>query len=82
MGSGNSSWNAIMQYSFLRVFANNGTIDSDELVMLERLAMEDGAVDDRERTVLSNIFSRVSVESVSAEVWEGIAQFKLRHDIP
>ena len=82
MNSGASSWNAIMQYSFLRVFANNGTIDSEELVMLERLALEDGAVDDRERTVLANIFSRVSVDSVSAEVWEGIAQFKLRHDIP
>ena len=71
-----------MQYSFLRVFANNGTIDSEELVMLERLALEDGAVDDRERTVLSNIFARVTVESVPAEVWEGITQFKLRHDIP
>jgi hypothetical protein len=82
MTSGASSWNAIMQYSFLRVFANNGTIDADELVMLERLAMEDGTMDDRERTVLSNIFSRVSAESVSGEVWEGITQFKLRHDIP
>ena len=82
MTSGTSSWNAIMQYSFLRVFANNGTIDSEELVMMERLAMEDGKMDDRERTVLANIFSRVSVESVSAEVWESIAQFKLRHDIP
>jgi len=71
-----------MQYSFLRVFANNGTIDSEELVMLERLALEDGAVDDRERSVLSNIFARVTVESVPAEVWEGITQFKLRHDIP
>jgi hypothetical protein len=50
--------------------------------MLERLALEDGAVDDHERNVLSNIFARVSAESVPADVWEGIAQFKLRHDIP
>jgi len=82
MTSGSSSWNAIMQYSFLRVFANNGTIDAQELIMLQSLAMEDGAVDDRERTVLSNIFSRVNAESVSAEVWKDIVEFKLRHDIP
>lgn len=82
MSDGTSSWNAIMQYSFLRVFANNGTIDAAELAMLERLATSDGVVDDRERAVLSSIFSRVNVASVPAEVWDGISQFKLRHAIP
>jgi len=72
----------MMQYSFLRVFANNGTIDADELAMLERLAMRDGVVDDRERTVLANILARVTPETVTAEVWESIEQFKARHDIP
>ena len=71
----------MMQYSFLRVFANNGTIDADELAMLERLAMRDGVVDDRERTVLANILARVTPETVTAEVWESIEQFKARHDI-
>jgi len=71
----------MMQYSFLRVFANNGTIDADELAMLERLAMRDGVVDDRERTVLANILARVTPETVTAEVWASIEQFKARHDI-
>lgn len=82
MTSGSSSWNEIMQYSFLHVFANNGTIDADEMAMLERLAMKDGVVDDHERTILRNIFSRVSADTVSADVWESIGQFKARHQIP
>lgn len=70
-----------MQYSFLRVFANNGTIDADELAMLERLAMRDGVMDERERSVLASILARVTPITVTAEVWESIEQFKAHHDI-
>ena len=77
-----SNWNAIMQYSFIRIFANDGTIDADELAMLERLAMADGLVDDRERNVLTTLFSRVNPDVVSDEVRNGIEQFKARHRIP
>ena len=71
-----------MQYSFLRVFADDGTISADELAMFERLALQDGEVDEKERSVLSRIFARVNEHSVSAEVWEGINSFKARHQIP
>ena len=77
-----SGWNAIMQYSFLQVFANDGTIDAQELAMLERLAMADGHVDDRERNVLANIFSRVGADTVAPNVWTQIQAFKARHAIP
>lgn len=77
-----SSWNAIMQYSFLRVFANDGTIDAGELAMLEKLALEDGQVDDRERAVLSRIFERVGSETVSPAVRDEISRFKERYQIP
>ena len=77
-----SNWNAIMQYSFIRIFANDGTIDADELAMLERLAMADGLVDDRERNVLKTIFSLLNPDLVSEEVRDGIEQFKARHGIP
>ena len=76
-----SNWNAIMQYSFLRVFANDGTLDAEELAMFERLALADGVVDERERNVLSNVLSRVSREWVSDEVWESLQAFKARHGI-
>jgi len=82
MSAGNSSWNAIMQYSFLRVFANDGSIDADELAMMERLALSDAQVDDRERAVLAQIFARVSSETVTAEVWTEICRFKEQYGIP
>ena len=77
-----SAWNAIMQYSFLHAFANDGTIDAQELAMLERLAMRDGEVDDQERNILSKVFSKVSADTVTSEVWESISQFKQKHAIP
>ena len=82
MTTNGSSWNAIMQYSFLRVFANDGTIDAAELAMLEKLALEDGKVDDAEREVLGRIFARVSSDTVSEEVWSEVCRFKEHHAIP
>lgn len=77
-----SNWNALMQYSFLHVFANDGLIDVDELQMLERLALQDGTVDDKERHVLTNIFARVDPQTVDSAVWAEIQRFKARFEIP
>jgi tellurite resistance protein len=77
-----SNWNAIMQYSFLSVFANDGTIDAQELAMLEKLALEDGAVDEQERAVLSRIFARVSPDKLDRATWDEVCRFKARHSIP
>jgi hypothetical protein len=82
MTSNGSNWNAIMQYSFLHVFANDGLIDRDELQMLERLALQDGAVDDRERDVLTRVFARVNRQTVDPVVWEELQRFKAQFDIP
>lgn len=73
---------AIMRYSFLRVFANDRTIDQDELAFMARLALRDGAVDPAEREILDRIFSRVSPDAVSPNVREGIARFKADHGWP
>ena len=81
MANRDSSWNAIMQYSFLRVFANDGTIDTQELAMLEKLALQDGIVDEEERDVLSRIFSRVTQATVSPDVWDEIVRFKAAYGI-
>jgi hypothetical protein len=82
MTSNGSNWNAIMQYSFLHVFANDGLIDSDELQMLERLALQDGTVDDREKDVLSRVFARVNPQTVDPAVWEELQRFKAQFGIP
>jgi hypothetical protein len=82
MANEGSSWNAIMQYSFLHVFANDGLIDRDELQMIERLALQDGAVDSQERDVLARVFARVNPATVEPEVWAEIERFKAQFDIP
>lgn len=76
-----SAWNAMMQYAFLRVFANDGQLDKEELAMLERLAMADGQMDERERRTLSTILSRAEV-GASDEVHQSINAFRARYDIP
>lgn len=68
-------------YSFLVVFANDGTIDEGELKMLEKLAMEDGVIDDEERKVLSLLFHRVSKESLAEAVWKEMEKFRADHGI-
>ena len=82
MTTDGSSWNAIMQYSFLRVFANDGIIDRDELQMLERLAMQDGQVDERERDVLARVFARVDPQTIDPSVLQEIQRFKAQYQIP
>jgi hypothetical protein len=74
--SNGSAWNAIMQYSFLSVFAKDGVIDAEELAMLERLALEDGRVDEKERAVLSKVFARITEQTTEPAVWDEIQRFK------
>ena len=71
----------IMEYSFLVVFANSGHLDEAELALLERLALEDGYVDDREREVLRNVFERALHRGVSRGVAEEISHFRVKHGI-
>ncbi|MDX2226520.1 MAG: hypothetical protein SFY92_05405 [Verrucomicrobiae bacterium] len=72
---------SIMGYSFLHVFAKANRIDQDELAFIERLALRDGLVDENEKQILHNIFSRVSQETEPAEVWEEICRFKKQFGI-
>jgi hypothetical protein len=82
MTNNGSNWNAIMQYSFLHVFANDGLIDQDELQMLERLALQDGIVDDKERDVLMRVFARVDPQTIDPVVRDEIQRFKTQFGIP
>ncbi|MCX7054841.1 MAG: hypothetical protein NTU56_11635 [Proteobacteria bacterium] len=82
MTNNGSNWNAIMQYSFLHVFANDGLIDHDELQMLERLALQDGVVDDKERDVLMRVFARVNPQTIDPVVRDEIQRFKTQFGIP
>ena len=72
----------IARYSFLSVFANDATIDQDELDFMTRLALEDDVVDEAERKALSRIFSRVTEHTVDPQVWSDILEFKERYEVP
>lgn len=70
---------AIRNYSFLVVFANDDRIDAGELAKLEELALRDGVVDDEEKETLQAIFSRVTREEVEPEVWAEMESFRTRY---
>ena len=67
--------------SFLVVFANDDTIDEKELAMIERLALEDGVVDDKEKEILRRLFDRLDHYTVARNVVEEINSFRKQHDI-
>ncbi|MCZ7648420.1 MAG: hypothetical protein M5U26_24700 [Planctomycetota bacterium] len=71
----------LVGYSFLTIFANDDTIDEHELGMLERLALEDLQVDEKERQVLRNIFSRVERERVTERVWTEMQAFRAKYGV-
>ena len=69
----------IASYSFLKVFADDGVIDAAELRFIEKLALLDGYVDDAERTVLDNIFARVTEDELEPDVRDEIARFRAEY---
>lgn len=81
MSAEDSQANAIMQYSFLKVFANDRTIDEGELRFMERLALRDGSVDDKEREMLRAILNRVSESTVDPNTWTAVTRFRQRFGI-
>lgn len=71
----------LMGYSFLVVFANDGTINEEELKMLERIALEDCVIDEDEKRVLRIIFARAENTQLAPEVSEDIKKFRQKYDI-
>ena len=76
-----SSWTELIQYSFLKVFADDEMIDAGEWAMLKKLALADGVVDSQERMVLAKIFDRVDPKSLEPKVREEIEAFRAEHGI-
>ena len=79
--SSESGAKQLMGYSFLVVFANDGTVSEEELKMLERIALEDKVVDEDEKRVLKTIFSRAEKTELSPEVSEDIKKFRQKYGI-
>ncbi len=70
-----------LAYSSIPVFANDGTIDMDELNFLLGVALKDGEIDDDEKRVLNNIFNQISRAEVSPRVWQKISAIRQKYSI-
>ena len=68
-------------FASIRCFSDDGTLDVNELNFLLGLALRDNVVDEDEKRVLNNIFSKVSEHEVTAEVWQRIATIRQEHGI-
>ena len=76
-----SNWSQILQYSFLKVFADDEMIDAGEWAVLKKLALADGVVDEQERMALAKIFDRVDPKSLDPKVRAEIESFRAEHGI-
>ncbi len=70
-----------LAYSSIPVFADDGTLDMEELNFLLGLALKDGQIDDDEKRVLRNIFNQVGKDEVTPKVWERITDIKKKYDL-
>ena len=65
----------------IKCFTDDGTLDLGELNFLLGLALRDKRVDEEERRVLRNIFSKVSEAEVTPVVWKRIREIKKNYDL-
>lgn len=65
----------------IKCFTDDGTLDMNELNCLLGIALRDGEVDDDEKRVLSNIFSKIAEPEVTADVWQKINEAKQKYGI-
>ena len=65
----------------IRCFSDDGTLDIGELNFLLGLALRDGVVDDEEKRVLNNIFSKVGQTDVTPIVWDRIKEINQQHNL-
>ena len=70
-----------LAYSSIPVFADDGTLDLEELNFLLGLALKDGEVDDDEKRVLRNIFKQVAESEVTPKVWARINEIKQKYEL-
>ncbi len=71
----------LIGYSFLVALANDERISEAELHMMEKMALEDGQIDDDEREALRNIFARMDKHEVANAVHQEIDEFRSKHNL-
>lgn len=70
-----------LAYVSLAAFADDGTLDMEEIDGLLHVALRDGKITDGEKEVLRGVFNRVLEQDVSGEVWDRIQQVRSEYGI-
>ena len=76
-----SQADALVGYAFLVAFARDNHLHKDALQMIERIALENGRVDEDEKQALRNIFAHAERNGVSQRVQEEMDRFRAQYDI-
>jgi hypothetical protein len=61
-----------MSFRSIECFANDGTLDAEELMKIVNIALKDGVVDENEKRVLRNIIDRLKTDELDGELSEKI----------
>ena len=70
-----------MAFRSIECFSNDGKLDPQELDKIVRIAKQDGEVDENEKRVLRNIFSRLNKDELSSEMVDKIEEIRSKYDI-
>ena len=76
-----SSASTDIALSSIQIFMNDGTIDIHELEHMLGLALRDGVMDEDEKHVLKNVFSKVAEHEVAPEVWARMQEIREKYGI-
>lgn len=79
MGTGYSHMDIAL--ASIKCFTDDGTLDLGEVNFLLGLALRDNVVDEDEKRVLSNIFSKIQKNDVEPHVWNRISEIKKKYEI-
>ena len=70
-----------LAHASLVLWADDGTLDAQELDTLLTIALRDGVISESEKDVLRGVFNRVHEEEVDGEVWAKIQAIRKQHAI-
>jgi hypothetical protein len=70
-----------LAYASLVLYAEDGSLDKDEIKTLLHIALRDGSMTDREREILRGLFNRIREEDVTADAWTQLQTIREEYSI-
>ncbi|VAW65379.1 hypothetical protein MNBD_GAMMA09-2951 [hydrothermal vent metagenome] len=70
-----------MAFRSIQCFSNDGKLLTDELEELVTIALKDGTVDDNEKRILNNIFSRLTASDLTPDMLKKIEEIRSKYNV-